>query len=625
MIRLSDVPKTPHHSVGKVIVNNLKMYAVIFRAEPVLFILWMLWGVTGGVFQSVDKLFCVWLFNAIDMNAAWWPAVRIILMMAAIQVLFLLQDGVFSFIRPILADKMKLRLTDALLRKSREFELGCYDDPCFYNELIWAVSDTGKRAESMMWDLHRIIRNLTSAGVLFSLLFSIDRIVGAVLLANAVFFTVSLQCKNRVQYAQQMEYRPYARHESYYRRVFFLSDYAKELRCSRAHELLLRGYDETVEIYLKADKRYAMTYFFYFGLLSRFVTFLVTFGITVYMTVRLAAGEVPTGSFAAMIGIAWSVRWQLNDLVNRLTNLSKQSLYIEKYLGFTGYKPKISGGKKEAGPFESLEIRGVSFAYDFTSHAETLDGMLTNSTPPAPVQALTDVSLCVRRGEKIAIVGYNGAGKTTLTKLIMRFYDPDKGQILYNGVDIREYDLESYRRRIGAVFQDFHIFATTLAENVMAGPYSPPRDEQTVRTALQAAGFSPEEVVPAHGLDTQLTKEFDENGVNLSGGEAQKVVIASAFARSCDLMIMDEPSSALDPLAEYHLNQSILAYSRDRTVIFIAHRLSTTAMADRIYMFSGTRLIESGTHAELMAQKGAYAEMFDMQSETYKKGIGASL
>ena len=243
---------------------------------------------------------------------------------------------------------------------------------------------------------------------------------------------------------------------------------------------------------------------------------------------------------------------------------------------------------------------------------------------------LKNVSFTIRKGEKTAIVGYNGAGKTTLIKLVMRLYDPTEGRILYNGRDIREYDLHEYRNRIGAVFQDYRIFAATLGENVMGGGYERTVENQSrIREALDNATFTERLNTLEKGLETPLTREIDKEGVNLSGGEAQKVAIARVFVRPYDLIIMDEPSSALDPVAEYELNHSILnaADSRDScrtaTVIFISHRLSTTRFADRIFLFAGGELCEQGSHGDLIAMDGKYAEMFRMQAEKYRRGEDA--
>ena len=199
----------------------------------------------------------------------------------------------------------------------------------------------------------------------------------------------------------------------------------------------------------------------------------------------------------------------------------------------------------------------------------------------------------------------------------MRLYDPSSGNIEYNGRDIREYKLDEYRTNFGTIFQDYKVFAATVAENVLGEEYSPEK-EDTVFGALHRATFDNKLADLPNGIHTNLTREFDEEGVNLSGGEAQKVAIARAYARDCDLIIMDEPSSALDPISEYELNHSIKDNAQDKTVIFISHRLSTTRMADRIYMFEDGRIVEHGSHDELMRAGGQYARMFELQAEKYR-------
>ncbi len=217
---------------------------------------------------------------------------------------------------------------------------------------------------------------------------------------------------------------------------------------------------------------------------------------------------------------------------------------------------------------------------------------------------------------KIAIVGYNGAGKTTLIKLIMRLYDPDEGEILFNGVNIKEYNVEEYRQKIGTIFQDFRIFAATVRENVLLD-FTDGSDEEKIGNALKKSGFEKRLLTLSDGLDTNLTAEFEENGVNLSGGEGQKLAIARVFYKDARLIILDEPSSALDPIAEYHLNNSMLTAAENKSVVFISHRLSTTRIADHIYMLENGRITEEGSHEELLRYGGKYAEMWKVQSGQY--------
>lgn len=382
---------------------------------------------------------------------------------------------------------------------------------------------------------------------------------------------------------------------------------------------MMRDLDETTDTLVKTNRHFGRYFFVLWGLVDNLLSGVVWFSVLLYMFFRLLDGSVLVGAFAAAVSTIFRVRWLMADLVEQITKFNGHSLFLEKYYGFLAYKPSVQSGQNQLPPFRSLTFDAVSFSYDF-SDKPVYGWHKTDYVPPESQKgdALKNVSLSLKKGEKIAIVGYNGAGKTTLIKLLMRLYDPTSGKILLNGQDLKDYDLSAWQDRIGVVFQDFKIFAASLAENVVNGRYEEVLDKERVMTALDAAGFSQKLSELPRELDTPLTREFDDNGVELSGGESQKVAIARVFARPYELIVMDEPSSALDPVAEYDLNQAILRYAAHKTVIFISHRLSTTRMADRIYMFDRGSLIESGNHDELMAQNGKYAEMFRMQAEKYQ-------
>ncbi len=231
---------------------------------------------------------------------------------------------------------------------------------------------------------------------------------------------------------------------------------------------------------------------------------------------------------------------------------------------------------------------------------------------------ISDISLRVKRGEKIAIVGYNGAGKTTLIKLLMRLYDPAQGRIVYHGKDIREFNPKEYRHRIGVVFQDYQLYAASLGENVVMKEAQSRVAEDEVVSALEKAGFGERFRTLPLGLETQVTAEFDKDGINFSGGESQKIAISRAFYKDADILIMDEPSSALDPIAEYELNKAMESAAKGKTVFYISHRLSTTRDADRIILLENGRIEEEGTHESLLAMNGKYAQMWKVQAGRYQ-------
>jgi ATP-binding cassette subfamily B protein len=269
------------------------------------------------------------------------------------------------------------------------------------------------------------------------------------------------------------------------------------------------------------------------------------------------------------------------------------SLYSAKidefYSAPSNIEPNEDGASVPDGPFE-LTLVNVAFSY------------------PNSEFKLRNLNFTVKPGEKVAIVGENGAGKTTLSKLLLRLYDLDGGDILYDGVSIKDYNVHELRYKIGVAFQQPQTYAVTVRENLCIYGKA---DDSILQTNLQKVGLNLD-------LDAEVTREFDENGVVLSGGQAQKLALARLMHSDFGLLLLDEPSSALDPIAEYEIAK-LMFDSSDTTTIMVAHRLSSIRNADRIYLISNGTIAEQGTHDELMALNGKYTDMFTKQAENYVK------
>jgi ATP-binding cassette subfamily B protein len=274
---------------------------------------------------------------------------------------------------------------------------------------------------------------------------------------------------------------------------------------------------------------------------------------------------------------------------------------VEKIKAFLNFENKIKNNKLSEMPESPgiLECKNVSFGYDKDNFV------------------LKNINLKIDAKEKIALVGYNGAGKTTLIKLLLRLYEPTEGIILLNGIDIKEYDINEYRNYIGVIFQDFQLFAAEIGENVVMNKVKD-SDGDNIINAIQISGFYDRYKSLKNGLKTVLTNEFDNEGTDLSGGESQKLAVARAFYKNAGLVLLDEPSSALDPIAEYNLNMSMNHVAKEKTVIFISHRLSTTRRADRIYLLENGCIAEQGTHDELLSLNGQYNQMWNVQALKYR-------
>ena len=360
--------------------------------------------------------------------------------------------------------------------------------------------------------------------------------------------------------------------------------------------------DESLRDICRAIREYGLKLALFEYVRDETVEVLVYIGSILWTSFRvLTAKTMPLGDALVVINSISTVAFTFQDSIQRLFEFHEHSLYIQNLRYFLEYEPTIQRDPKglPVVDFRGLEFHNVSFHY---AGQET--------------EVLHQVNLSIQAGEKIALVGQNGAGKSTIVKLLMRLYDPTQGEIRLNGVDIRQYRLDEYRALFGVVFQDYRIFSAPVKENVLLHPCGD-GDEAIVADALQNSGIQEKVRSLPHGMDTVLTREFDEEGAVLSGGEAQKISIARIFAKDCELVIMDEPSSALDPIAEHAMYDNMMRACQNKSVIFISHRLASAAMADRIYLLENGRIVEQGSHAELMRHGGRYQEMFSIQAKNY--------
>ena len=596
--------KKKRHGPIRVFKNVWFMFRYTFRYTPGYIWVTLTEAIGRGIWHILEVLYVKYLFDAIEQGRAFREILFSALLLIAYNSLFeFFNKWMLNVYRPKANYALHEGMQKELYRKAVELDQSCYDDPEFYNDFIWAIRESDARTAQMMIDLSIFLNRIIATAAIFGVLVSMEWVVAVILLLALIFGFTIRTVINKRNYAMSLEQNVIGRKLSYISRIFYLPEYAKELRQGEIGETLEKRYCRTVDERIECNRKwYGKTAFLWFfeSVLSGQ---LAQLGVMGYMIVRkLTDPLLSLGVFAASANASMKLYWQVNSISHYLNRFNEHSLYVEKFRKFVNYEPAVKGDLTDVPPFETLTLRNLQFSYPFSKEGEAV---------------LKSIDLEIKKGEKIAFVGYNGAGKTTLIKLLMRLYDATEGEILYNGRSITEFDPKSYRKHIGAVFQDYKVFAATVAENVLDGEYTPDQEER-VHRALCAASFEDRLASMPQGIHTPLTREFDRSGVALSGGESQKIAIARVFARDYDLMILDEPSSALDPLAEYALNRSILENAGDKTVIFISHRLSTTRMADRIYMFENGSVIEVGSHGELMEQKGKYAEMFRTQAKKYR-------
>ncbi len=589
---------------AQAVANIWFMLRQVARYTPGYMALMIVEGVVWGIIHAASSvIFVKMLFDRLEKGG---PFFEIALISAGIALFSLLSEGFSQWYwqcyNSKARQKLHRRMQGDLCDKARRMDLGCYDDPAFYTQFVWAMQEADKRAVAVVEDLGKMINRVVALCTITGVLLTVSPAVTLLMLGAATVQTALRLYGIRVRFQRELELKPDQRESEYAGRVFYLAEYAKEIRMSGAGTLFKGKYTDALQRQKNTYKRYEKRLLAIEGAGALVLHLLETMGIFLLLLFELLVRQtISLGGFAATVNAIWKVNWHVSDLCERLLKFPEHSLYIQLYRSFLEYEPKIQGGETAIPKFEELRVENVSFSY-----------------PGVETECLRNITLCLHKGEKAALVGYNGAGKTTLIKLLMRLYDPDEGAIYFNGIDIREFPLEEYRRTIGAVFQDYCLFSATVAENVLAD-LDEGRQDQEILDALRDAGFEQRLSKMEQGIHTMLGREFDPQGVNLSGGEEQKIAISRIFVRQHPILILDEPSSSLDPISEYELNHTIANTVGQQAVLFISHRLSTTRMADHIYMLEQGSVVEEGTHEELMAMDGRYAYMFRIQAERYQE------
>lgn len=325
------------------------------------------------------------------------------------------------------------------------------------------------------------------------------------------------------------------------------------------------------------------------------------FGTYFYLGVLAITGKITIGTFSQLLSAGGTLHSSLQAIIMGVQDIVKRSGYMYEVIKFMEYPPAMEKGTKaveDTGKGHEIEFKNVSFSY-----------------PGSDIKVLHDVSIKLRSGEKLSVVGLNGAGKTTFIKLLCRLYDVDSGEILLDGVNIREYDYSEYMKLFSVVFQDFRLLAFSAADNILLGKEDAP---EMVDGLFEKVGLLDKINSLPKGRDTMMFKQFDKEGVELSGGEQQKMAIARALYKNAPVVILDEPTAALDPVAEYEIYRQFNDLVHGKTAVYISHRLSSCKFCEHIAVFSEGTIMEYGTHDELVHKKdGIYAEMFKAQAQYY--------
>ena len=485
---------------------------------------------------------------------------------------------------------------------SLDYEL--HESPLFLNDYTRALEESVDHIFTTCNGSFNIIKIIITSIGMFSVIATLHYIVVVIAVVLAIIYGILKVIMAKIQFKASTLQRPFRRMTRYNERSFTLKDSMAELKTTEIGNLLLDNNIKAHNNIIKVFDKYIFPKTVLSFICNLLLTLLYPLIICVvaYFTIDNLTNEA----------VAWfsSMTVAATTLSNLISQLAR--VFGEVGQSVTEVKVAFDLLEKEG----NIETKKGTIVKDF----KTLDVNNISFSYKGDYNQLENVTMHIKKGQKIAIVGHNGAGKTTLVKLLLRLYDVNFGSITFNDTSYVDINVDSLRKEVGAVFQNVEVYAVTIAENILLRTPTTKEDFDLVNEALQFSGLDTYVDTLPNGVNTILTKEFDKDGVVLSGGQNQRLAIARGYALNYNLFILDEPSSALDPLAEASVYNNMLTLGKDKTIIFISHRLTTTVNADYIYLFEKGKIIEEGTHEQLLRLNGKYKEMFTSQSKKYLGG-----
>ena len=547
-----------------------------------------------------------------QLGVAWLPpltfsSVQMVVFLAALQFVLFAVSALLNTLRNItqqlLQNSVSMRIQLMVMEKAASLDLTFYEDPASYDLLRRAQNDSINRPVLMIATAFGLLQTILTLVTMIAFLFGVSWVLAVIVLISPVPAFIAdtrygWRGYNIARWGSRL-----LRRMNYMVNLVTTDSFAKEVKLFGLGHYFIERYRLIANAFYDSQRSQVVRRYltgFALGNISTIVTS-VTY---LYIALQAIAGRLSLGALTAYTQAAVQVQNSIQSVLSGFSGMYEHNLYLNNLIELMEKQPTLPVAAEPMSVPQPLrgeiQFDHVSFAY-----------------PGAETQALDDVSFTVAAGETLAVVGRNGAGKTTLFKLICRLYDPTAGRILIDGVDIREFEPDEIRRQIGAMFQDYVDYQATASENIGLGNVPEIMDREAIVSASKQAGS--DELIsqlPA-GYDTALGKWFDA-GVNLSGGEWQKVALARAFMREdARILLLDEPTSALDAQAEYDLFERLRSLTHGRTAVYISHRFSTVRRADRIIFLEHGRLVEQGTHEDLMRLGGRYARLFRMQAAAY--------
>ncbi len=528
--------------------------------------------------------------------------------------LFIILAGLVAFmsaaltaIAVVVKDAQENIVTDFMSQmihnKAIEVDLEYYENPAYYDKLHRMQKEAPFLPTRILQSLLQGIQFFISLLVVAGWLFWFHWIIVPILCLTALPKVLVRLRYTEHGHALEIRHTPLERKASYLHELLTNDLYAKEIRLFFIGTIFSRRF-QNIRRQLRNEELSFDKKWLRIGLLTEVLPTLGVFGMLCFVAYRTSLGVLTIGDLVVAFQAIQRGHGFLQGFLTSITNLYGNNLFVQNLHEFLNIQPRlISPPEPKAIPRpleRGMGFHNVSFNYPNGKH-----------------EILSKVSLEIRPGEHIALVGENGAGKTSLVKLLCRLYDPTQGSITLDNIDLREFPLADLRREVSVMFQDFVRYHLSARENIWVADTSVPLESERIETAIHQAGAEGIITNLDAGYDAILGKRF-EGGQELSIGEWQKIALARAFLRDSQILVLDEPTSAMDARAEYELFQGFHSLTKGRTAILISHRLSSVKMVDRIYVLEHGAIIESGTHQELMTSNGRYAALFNMQAQKYQ-------